>query len=172
MRKYFLMAIVVMAVLTLGCASKLVTTETSKATPTQAVTTPTKEEPRGSYSNPASMDEVVIVRTPSGTFEVSVLDYIRGEEAYQLIKEANVLNPNPEDGYEYLLVKVRFKYVSGNNARYVTAYDFKAYSEGAGYSPTWVVMPDSLPEFKNVKLVPGGAIEGGLFSRFQRIRML
>jgi len=71
-----------------------------------------------------------------------------------------MFNPDPDHGFEYLLVKVRFRYVSGKVSQYVSAYSFKAYCNGTGYSPTFVIMPRDMPEFKTVDVMPGGTTEG------------
>jgi hypothetical protein len=145
-------------VLLTGCTTEVSTKP--QAEERSSVTETPEEEQRGSYSNPASMDEAVIIKTLSGTFEVAVINCIRGEKAYQIVKEANMFNPDPEKGYEYLLVKVRFSYVSGKSSYMVSEYSFKAYSDGTGFYPTFVVMPENLPEFKTVDLMPGGKVEG------------
>ncbi|AEA46873.1 DUF4352 domain-containing protein [Archaeoglobus veneficus] len=141
-----------------GCVSEISTkpAETPELLPIKTQT----QEPRGSYTNPASIGETVVVKTFSGTFEVAVLDYIKGEKAYQIIKTANMFNPDPDQGFEYLLVKVRFKYASGKTSQYVSAYSFEAYCNGTGYSPAFVVLPKDMPEFKNVNIMPGGMTEG------------
>ncbi len=42
----------------------------------------------------------------------------------------------------------------------VSGYSFKAYSDVAGFSPTFVILPKSTPEFKIVELMPSGKTEG------------
>ena len=123
-------------------------------------TTITTIAPRGTLNNPANMGETVVVKIAGKTLEITVLDVIRGDNAYKLIKNANIINPDPKQGYEYLLVKVRFAYTEGKGSLHVSSYDFKAYVDGAGYSPTWVVLPKDKPEFKGVDLIPGGQTEG------------
>ncbi|AGK61358.1 hypothetical protein Asulf_01367 [Archaeoglobus sulfaticallidus PM70-1] len=143
-----------------GCVSE---TSTKPAETSEPVKEPVKtqtQEPKGSYANPASINETAVVKTLSGTFEITVLDYMKGEEAYRIIKSGNMFNPEAEEGYEYLLVKVKFRYASGKTSLPISEYSFKAYSNGAGYSPAFVVLPESFPEFKTVNLMPGGEIEG------------
>ena len=135
------------------------TTKSDKTPSTQPVKTHTKE-PKGSLSNPGSMGEPVVVKTSSGTFEITVTDAIRGEKAWQIAKTGNMFNDEPEDGYEYLLVKVRFKYKSGKIPNYISKSDFNAYCDGAGYSPAFAILPNDYPEFKSVKLMLGGKVEG------------
>ena len=145
------LAVLLLVSLLGGCISGEVSEEGGTTTPTNK---------RGSLSNPAILGEPVVVNTPSGTFEVTVTDAIRGERAYQIIKGANMFNPDPEEGYEYLLTKVKFRYISGDSAYYVSDWDFKAYCDGVGYSPVIVVLPNNYPEFEGVNLMPGGVIEG------------
>ena len=158
--KSYKFLVLVMCVLTgillAGCVSE---TSTKPAEAESQIKTQTQES-RGSYANPAFAGETVVVKTFSGTFEITVLDYVRGEEAYRVIKSGNMFNPEPEEGFEFLLVMVEFRYVSGKASQPVSAYSFKAYSDGTGYSPAIVVMPKSFPEFKTVDLMPGGEIEG------------
>lgn len=72
------------------------------------------------------------------TATVQVDEVIRGERAYQILKEENQFNPTPEEGKEYLLIRVtakmdrvaedkavsfnryKFKYYSGDNREYTT----------------------------------------------------
>ena len=75
-------------------------------------------------------------------------DYVRGGRAYQIIRGANLFNPEPEEGYKYLLVKVKLRYISGKASQPVSAYNFKAYSDGAGYSPTLVISQSLFPNSK------------------------
>jgi hypothetical protein len=149
----------VIAVIVAGCTTEVSTKSKADEGLIKEQVTETPEQ-RGSYSNPASMDEAVVIKTLSGTFEIAVTNCIRGDEANRIVKEANMFNPNPEEGYEYLLVKVRFSYISGKSSYMVSGYSFKAYSDGTGFSPAFVVMPDDMPEFKTVDLMPGGKVEG------------
>ena len=116
--------------------------------------------PRGTLNNPANLGETVVVKIAGKTLEITVLDVIRGDKAYKIIKNANMFNPDPKQGYEYLLVKVKFAYTEGKGSLHVSSYDFKAYVGGAGYTPTWVVLPKDKPEFEGVDLIPGGQTEG------------
>ena len=143
------LAIILLASLFVGCISDV--EDTTKSAKTNA---------RGSLSNPASIRESVVVTTSSGTFEITVVDAIRGEKAWQIVKRGNKYNPEPEKDYEYLLVKVRCRYLSGDSSYYVSRLDFNAYCDGAGYPPKYVTLPNDYPEFKGVNLMPGGKIEG------------
>lgn len=93
-------------------------------------------------------------------FKVMVLEFIRGERATSEIKQANIFNPEPKEGHEYLLVKVRLVYVSGNEPQLISSHAFKAYVKGAGFSFALLVLPDDKPSLKSVNLLPGGEVEG------------
>jgi len=136
------------------------TKTTSIPTPTSTPTPTPTSAPRGTLNNPASLGETVVVKIADKTLEIKISDVIRGDKAYKLIKNANMFNPDPKQGYEYLLVKVKFAYTEGEGSYYVSSYNFKAYVGGAGYSPVWVILPKDKPEFEGVDLIPGGQTEG------------
>lgn len=120
--------------------------------------TPTSE--RGTYDNPALVGEAVTVEYDGSIFEVTALEYTRGPSANREIMKANIFNPEPKEGYEYLLVKVKVAYISGHESERISSADFKAYVKGAGYSSAWVVLPDDKPKLEGVNLLPGGEVEG------------
>ncbi|WP_161569204.1 serine/threonine-protein kinase [Candidatus Oscillochloris fontis] len=62
------------------------------------------EDPR----EPAEIGETVTTED----FEVTVLEEIRGEAAYQQLLEANQFNDPPKQGYEYLLARVEVRSLS------------------------------------------------------------
>ena len=74
------MAVVaLLAILPAGCASEISTRQVEKVAVEKTAVT-TTEEQRGSYTNPASMDEVVTVKTLTGTFEIAVVELeVRGQ---------------------------------------------------------------------------------------------
>ena len=125
-----------------------------------------EKEPIGTYNNPAKVGDVVRVKDEFlgniYVYDISVEDYIRGEKANNIIKNANMFNPEPESGYEYLLVKVKVKYVSGEEPKGIYPFDFKVYYNRAGYDQALVVLPDYYPKLKHVRLMPGGETEGWL----------
>jgi hypothetical protein len=133
------------------------TQTTQQPIPTTITTTPAR---RGSLANPAFVGESVTVKAYGSTFEITVLDFTRGEEASEEIKNANLLNPSPDEGYEYALVKVRLKYVRGDDTATIGIFNFKAFVKGSGYSPQFAIYPQDKPEFKTVTLVAGGLSEG------------
>jgi len=92
---------------------------------------------------------------------ITLLQIVRGSEAWQLIYDANMFNDPPEAGFEYILAKVRFEYLTGPTPD--TAYDvspvwFDAISsDGKEYDTAYVVGPD--PSIRT-DLYPGASHEG------------
>jgi len=44
--------------------------------------------------------------------KITVLEVVRGEKAWERIREASAFNPEPKPGAEYLLAKVRFEFAA------------------------------------------------------------
>lgn len=90
-------------------------------------------------------------------YEVSVVDFIRGEKAS---KEVFVWG-GVEKGFELVLVKVGFTYLAGQGLMSIFPTSFKAYVDGVGYSPElFIRLPYDKPRFQYVDLIPGGKTEG------------
>lgn len=123
---------------------------------------PKESGTQGSGSNviSVSMNEALRIETYSGTFDISALEAIRGTSANNAIKSGNMFNSDPDPGFEYLLVRVKQRYVQGDSSEYVNPYDFKIYVDGTGFSPSFIVFPDNMREFKSVTLLQGGQNEG------------
>jgi len=106
-------------------------------TPTPAPTaTP---EPGQSRSNPLPPNSIV----HAAHWEVQVLEFKRGQEAAQLIREANQFNEPAPEGKEYLMVKVRAKslHIDGQS-HLITGGDFKLTGDRVTrYLPVGVVPP-------------------------------
>jgi len=133
---------------------------TPKSTPFYTPT-PTPTPPKGSLGNPAVLDETLVVRKLGGTFEITVLEYQRGDKTTQKVLEANMFNKEPTEGYEYLLVKLRVKYAEGSESTYLGS--FRVYVDGGGFDQELIVWPKGMNElgmFK--KLLPDGQTEGWL----------
>lgn len=149
--------IVLVAVSIIGCSSE-VSTKPTQQTP-QATPKPTPTPTKGSLENPADLGETLIVKKMGKVFEITVLDYLRGDQATQKVLGANMFNEEPVKGYEYLLVKVRVKYTEGEGSTYVGS--FKAYVGGEGFDQKIIVWPQGMKDldlFK--KLLPGGQTDG------------
>jgi hypothetical protein len=106
-------------------------------------------------SEPAAFGETVTTRD----FEVQVMGVIRGEEAYERIEAANMFNDPPDEGMEYILVKIWVRYV-GKQDKYenISKSDFKTTgSKNVVYDVVYVVSPE--PKL-DIDLFPGGVYEG------------
>lgn len=117
---------------------------------------------KGTLDNPAGIQEPVICSCSDKKYEVSVLDVKRGNEANNIIAEANMYNEKPPNGYEYALVKAGLNYLEGAESLDAGSYDFKAFCEGVECETSYVVLPENYKEFSSGILMPGGAKEGWL----------
>lgn len=96
----------------------------------------------------------------SYTAEVVVKEVVRGEKAWNQIKEANMFNEEPGSDEEYILAKIRIKAieVKGDKQLNVSTIDFDVYSEGnTKYEYASVVEPE--PSI-DTSLFSGGEHEG------------
>lgn len=92
--------------------------------------------------------------------KISVVGIKRGQQAWEMIREANMFNDEPSEGKEYLLAKIRLtvEKTSNNKSYEIDQFYFEAVSEnGVVYETPFVVDPE--PEFYG-ELYPGGTIEG------------
>ena len=108
-------------------------------------------------NNPATISQKVITQD----WEITVLEVVRGEPAFAMVKEADELNnPPPSEGREYLAVKMRLRYIgSGDEA---VSFEKYAYCATIGDKGQLYVPPttnDPKPELW-VTLYPGGEFEG------------
>jgi len=108
----------------------------------------------GSTGSASSYDNDYEVR-------ITLLQIVRGSAAWQLIHDANMFNDPPETGFEYILAKVQFEYLTGPTLD--TAYDVSTVwfdaisSDGAEYDMPWVVEPE--PSIDS-NLYPGASHQG------------
>jgi hypothetical protein len=98
-----------------------------------------------------------------GEYEVrlTLLEVIRGTEAWQRIYARNQFNDPPKPGFEYILAKVRFEYLTGatpDTSYRISSVWFDAVSMGGkDYDGVSVVEPD--PAI-GATLYPGASQEG------------
>ena len=94
------------------------------------------------------------------TVSLRILETFRGQLALDRIKAANMFNDDPDEGKEYILVKVAISCIATANDK---AYDLKSYSFKAfssnneEYSSKSIVEPE--PRFEG-KIYQGGNKEG------------
>lgn len=60
-----------------------------------------------SRSNPAPLGETVT----SEDWQITVLEVVRGTEAWTMVQEANQFNDAPTEGMEYVVVRMRVRYI-------------------------------------------------------------
>ena len=85
--------------------------------PTTPTLTPTPQV--GTKANPAPINTPVTLtyetlnENYTYTVKLEVTEIIRGTQAETMIEQANSINPPPDNGTEYLLIKIRYTYLSG-----------------------------------------------------------
>ncbi|HWQ75845.1 MAG TPA: stalk domain-containing protein [Syntrophomonas sp.] len=142
-------------------------TQTVILTSGAPVSTPSMPStPTGTYSrtNPAPVGtaQSVTVDSYSGNYTASaiIVDSLRGDAAWNKIKDANMFNSAPEAGKEYVLVKIHLSLdsIDGEKSVSFSGYDFTPYSStNAEYASTFTVAPS--PTFSG-SLYQGGTLEG------------
>ena len=122
-----------------------------------------------SRSNPAPINTVQTYTKSSEYFEednytvaVRIVETLRGVNAWEKIKTANMFNSEAPAGYEYVLAKIAFSVVDtkGEFAVKPSSYNFVAYSSNNEEMPTPFVVEPS-PELEG-NLYVGGNAEGYL----------
>lgn len=105
--------------------------------------------------NPAPMSEKVITHD----WEISVVEVIRGGEAWNMALAANQFNDPPEEGYEYIAVKVYVHNIDTEDvARNINDTDFNTTgSNGALHEVPSIVDPEPALD---ITLYPDGEYEG------------
>ncbi len=121
----------------------------------------------GSRMNPAPIGTSLIYNVTDSwlygdySVKITVLQVIRGSQAWQMIHDANMFNDPPEQGYEYILAKIRFEYLWNSDPNQdidISQYSFDVFSEdGVKYDEPIIVAPD--PQLSTT-LYPGGIKEG------------
>lgn len=169
LRKYlgFIIFILLASVMAAGCASTdgsgvqevkagENTPDTEDNTPQEQTAAPVK----GSFQNPATLGETVVLTCTGNTYEVSVTDVKRGDEANYVVKSANEFNSGPASGYEYLLLKPKVVYTKGEGPEGLSSDEFKVFCDGVEYQETFEVLPNDYIEFGYGDVMPGATKEG------------
>ena len=142
-------------------------TETAVKTTTEPPEETTTGEVGYSRSNPAPIGVTLYTEFHQGYVykgkgKFTVLQVIRGEEAWKMVDEASKFNNPPHEGFEYILAKIRFEYIEGPRVESVPTYGFCVFSEhGVEYNSAylWTPVKPDLGDI-NVKLYPGTSHEG------------
>lgn len=130
---------------------------TNTPEPTPIPPTPTIPVIGMSRSNPFQRNEIV----SAPNWDVQVLEFIRGEQAWVAIQAANMFNEPPPDGMEYVLIKLHVKstyndseeHSIGGGDFYLTGDRLTRYSS----SDVTIVEPDPILD---ARLFTGGETEG------------
>lgn len=121
---------------------------------------------KNSYNinNPAPLNitQTILVQnyTDHYTAEIAVKEVVRGSEALRMLKEANSMNDDATEGFEYILAKVDFKLLDNIEGKSlsVSGYDFESFSGmNKKYDTASVVIPD--PELRT-ELYKGASATG------------
>ena len=128
-----------------------------------------KEKAMGTRSNPLPFGDTITVKENiyddsfnayASSLEITLLDTIRGEEAWTILKEENEFNEPAEEGYEYVLVKVKGflkESETDDDSLYFSDMNFDFVSnDGEVYEWVSVVTPNELSK----ELYNGGTGEG------------
>jgi len=143
-----------------------VVTIKDKPTPTPSPSlTPTPTPNKiATYSNPASMNEQIQIDYTdlfdTYSAKITVEDIIRGSEAWSMVQNANMFNDPAKDGYEYIVIKIKFELLDIPDGKVfnLSSYDFKLVSaNGKEYDNSTVV--DPVPSLDS-KLYKGASNEG------------
>lgn len=131
--------------------------EGAKLTPNPELSGITPTDIGTSRNAPAKRGETVT----TDAYEVTVVEVVRGSDAAKLVEEANEFNDPPEQGKEYVAVRLKVRYIGADepdNAQGVDGSLFKITGEkNVVYEKPSVVSPS--PDL-DATLFPGGETEG------------
>jgi len=91
-------------------------------------------------------------------FEFGFLDIKWGDECWAMVQNANMFNDPPDEGKEFLCVKMWVKNIGDNPIEDLSIYDFVTVSNGNVYEAASVVEPN--PQFNIEGLFPDGETSG------------
>jgi hypothetical protein len=127
------------------------------------------EKPVGTRSNPLPFGETITVKENiyddtynayESYLEITLLESIRGQEAWAIIEKENMFNEPAADGFEYVLIKVKGflkESETDDDSLYFSNMNFNFVSnEGEVYEWVSAVVPNELSK----ELYNGGAGEG------------
>lgn len=94
------------------------------------------------------------------TVSVRILETVRGDKAYEALKKKSSFYSKPDDGYEYMNVKIAFSVIDTKGDFSITPsqYDFTAFSSNNEESPQNIY--SSLDPVLTGALYKGGNTEG------------
>lgn len=128
-----------------------------------------KEKAVGTRSNPLPFGDTITVKENiyddsfnayASAVEITLLETIRGEEAWTMIQNENQFNEPAEEGFEYVIVKVKGflkESETDDDSLYFSSMNFNFVSnDGEVYDWASVVVPNDL----STELFNGGTGEG------------
>lgn len=141
---------------------------TYTAFPTRTPTPEPTEEPSltpvptpalGQRGLPVSLGETFEWRGDGRVVEITIERVILGEEAFELLLEANRFNDPPAEGLVYALTHARCRYVSGDESEPwgIDEFDFAVVSKNRIWTPPSIVEPEPRFEWEGF---PGAEGEG------------
>jgi hypothetical protein len=107
------------------------------------------------HSNPAQINDDIIL----DDWEFVVLEAIRGDNAWSMVQDANQFNDPPDDGMEYIAVKVRARNISTDDKPANISGSFFNTTGDNNVSYDLPIVVDPEPTL-DAYLFPGGQFEG------------
>ena len=148
--------------------------ETSEGEDVEEAAEEPEEKPVGTRSNPLPFGDTITVKENiyddsfngyAALVEVTLLEAIRGEAAWEMVKAENQFNEPAEEGYEYVLISVKGflkEAETEDDSLYFSDMKFKFVSEeGEVYDWASVVTPNELSK----ELYNGGTAEGNIINQ-------
>lgn len=128
--------------------------------------TPVADTNTYSRQNPAPLNTVQTYTSTSEwldndhTITMRVVETVRGDAAWKMIKETNMFNEEAEEGYEYALAKIAVtaQYIENDGAYELNRYKFTAFSSNNEEMTSCSVV-EPAPAFEG-KIYAGGNAEG------------
>ncbi len=122
---------------------------------------PTSSTPGAARGSPVPLGQSARIGDGKASFEVSVLQVERNASA--VVKKANLFNPDPAPGMEYLAIKLRLKYLSGSQDKPVStpSIGMSVFAMNRMWGTGGMVVPPS-PAFGGQDIFPGAVVEGWL----------
>ncbi len=136
-----------------------------------------KEKAIGTRSNPLPFGDAITVKRNiyddsfngyEALLELTLLETIRGEEAWAIIQSENQFNDPADDGFEHVLIKVKGflkEAETDDDSLFFSSFDFKFVSDdGEVYDFKSAVIPDELQK----ELYNGGTGEGYIHGQVKK----
>jgi hypothetical protein len=107
-------------------------------------------------SSPASRSEKIITEN----WEITLLEAVRGEAAWSMVKDAADFNPAPVEGMEYIAAKVRARYIgTEEHAGRIDTFAFRSTGSANVVYDNPMIILGPRPRL-SMAVYPGGEVEG------------